>query len=235
MVSTTAQRLLASLVALGSLLAVTLVVLVPSAAQAAPRCQPGYPASVATHTAVHLTRNIGRYGGPNTATVRVTSDAGAPFGRVTLRVAGRAFSLVLHGGAARARIPRNLAAGHTYPVTATYPGYGCYKGSAGATYYTVLRAGAHIAGLHARNIRRGGHPFVSGRVVTTSGVTATGRVWVRLYHGGLRSTATAFLHRGRFAVRFGAVSSRGVWVARATKPPTHNFGRSTASDTFRVR
>jgi hypothetical protein len=225
MVSTAAQRLLASLVALGSLLAVTLVVLVPSAAQAAPRCQPGYPASVATHTGVSLARNIGRYGGPNTATV----------GRVTLRVAGRAFSLVLHGGTARARLPRNLAAGHTYPVTATYPGYGCYKGSAGATYYTVLRAGAHITGLQARNIRSGGHPFVSGRVVTTSGVTATGRVWVRLYHGGLRRTATAYLHRGRFAVRFGAVSSRGVWVARATKPPTDNFGRSTASDKFRVR
>jgi hypothetical protein len=235
MVSTTAQRILAPVVALGSLLAVSLVVLVPSAAQAAPKCQPGYPSRITTHTVVRLVRNVGQYGDRNTATVRVTSGSGTPGGRVTLRVAGRASSLALHGGVARSSLPRNLAAGHTYRVSATYPGFGCYKGSSGSTYYTVRRAGAHIRGLHARDIRRGGHPFVSGRVVTSSGATAGGRVVVRLYHGGLRRTATASVHHGRFAVRFGRVYGTGRWVARATKPPTANFAGSSASDTFRVR
>lgn len=234
MVSTAHQRLVATVASLGTLLGLTVVALVPSAAQAA-TCQPKYPASVATRTSVNLVRNIGEYGDSNTATVRVSSDAGVPDGRVNLRIAGDSFSLNLNNGVARRSVPDDLDARRTYTVTATYLGEGCYAGSSDSTSYTVQRAGVRIVGFSARDIRRGGRPFVSGRVVTTSGARATGRVTVRLYFRGQRDVGNDRLDGGRFAISFDRAYRVGTWTARATLPDNDNFGGDTAGETFRVR
>jgi hypothetical protein len=236
MVSTALRRLIATVAALGMLLGLALVALVPSAAQAA-TCNPSYPASVATTTSVNLVRNVGEYGDSNTVTVRVRSDAGVPDGRVNLRISdgGGFFALDLNDGVARHSLPDDLDARNTYTVTATYLGEGCYAGSSDSSNYTVQRAGVRIVGFSADNIRRGGRPFVSGRVVTTSGATARGRVTVRLYFRGLREVESDGLDGGRFAIRFDRVYRVGTWTARATLPAGDNFGGDTAGDTFRVR
>jgi hypothetical protein len=237
MVSTARQRLVATAAALGTLLGLAVIVLIPSAAEAV-TCQPGYPASVATTTDVRLVHNVGEYGDSNTATVRVGSDAGVPDGRVNLRISdgGGFFALNLDDGVARRSLPENLDARTTYTVTATYLGEGCYAGSSDSTSYTVQRAGTRIVGFSADNIRRGGRPFVDGRVVSTSGADVGGRVTVRLYFRGLRETESDRLDgRGRFSIRFDRVFRVGLWTARATLPASDNFGGDTAGDTFRVR
>ncbi len=234
MVSTALRRLIASVAALGMLLGLALVALVPSSAQAA-TCNPSYPASVATRTSVDLVRNVGVYGDRNTATVRVGSDAGVPGGRVNVRVAGNTYTLTLSGGVAQHSIPSDLDARHTYAVTASYLGEGCYAASSDSASYTVMRSGVRIVAFNARSIHRGGRPYVSGRVVTTSRVTATGRVTVRIYLHGLRKTETVRLRAGRFAVRFDRVYRVGGWTARAALPASDNFGGDTAADRFSVR
>jgi hypothetical protein len=237
LVRTALQRLIATVAALGMLLGLALVALLPSTAQAAPpTCQPSYPASVATTTSVNLVRNVGEYGDSNTVTVRVRSDAGVPDGRVNLRISdgGGFYALDLNGGVARRSLPDDLDARTTYTVTATYQGEGCYAGSSDSASYTVQRAGVRIVGFNARTIHRGDRPFVSGRVVTTSGATATGRVTVRLYFRGLRDVESDRLDDGRFAIRFDRVYQVGTWTARASLPDSDNFSGDTASDQFRV-
>jgi hypothetical protein len=237
MVSTAFQRIIATVAALGTVLGLALVAFIPSAAQAA-TCNPSYPASVATTTSVNLVRNVGEYGDSNTATVRVSSDAGVPDGTVNLRISdgGGFYRLNLNGGVARRSLPDDLDARNTYTVTATYLGEGCYAGSSDSTNYTVQRAGVRIVGFSARNISRGDRPFVSGRVVTTSDASASGRVTVRLYFRGLRDVGTDRLDgNGRFALSFDRVYRVGTWTARATIPDSDNFGGDTASDSFRVR
>ncbi len=236
MVSTAFQRLVATIAALGTLLGLALVALVPSAAQAA-TCNPGYPASVATTTSARLVRNVGSYGDRNTLTVRVRSDAGVPGGRVNLRISngGGFYRLYLHGGVARRSLPRGLDARTTYTLTATYLGQGCYAGSSDSTSYTVKRVGVRIVALRASNIRRGGRPFVRARVITRSRTTAYGRVTVRLYHRGLRKVETVRLRGGHFGIRFNPVYRVGTWTARAYLPASRNFGGDVAGVRFRVR
>jgi hypothetical protein len=231
------HRPLAALAALGTLLALTLVVLIPASAQAAaPGCTPGYPSSVATFTNVDLRRHVGIYGSYNVASITVRSDAGTPGGRVALRVGHYYYNLGLRGGHASHALPRSLPARHTYLVKAMYRGHGCYKASSGSTHYTVTRAGTHVRGLSARNIRRGGHPHVSGVVRTNSGVRATGRVSVKLYyHRHLQKRTTVTLHRGGFYAHFGKVYKTGTWTAKATMLSSNNFAGSSASTHFRVR
>jgi hypothetical protein len=229
------RRALAAFAALGSVLALTLVVLVPASAQAAPACTPGYPSSVSTTTSLRLARNVGTYGSANTAFIRVSSGAGTPGGRVGLRVGSYYRSLVLSGGSAAANLPRNLPARHTYVVSASYQGRGCFRPSSDSAFYTVYRSRSSISGLHARS-SHGHHARVTGRVTASNGGAATGTVAVRLYfQGHLKKSTSVALHRGRFGASFSGVRSRGVWQARATFSPSGNSSGDSASTSFRVR
>lgn len=229
------QRALAAIAALGSVLALTLVVLVPSSATAAPTCQPGYPATAATTTSLSL-RSVGFYGGRNVASVRVRSNAGRPGGSVTISGRGFSYTVALHGGRASHSLPRYLPARHTYRVTARYPGRGCFKASSASKSYTVFRAFTSIRGLTAAAGVRGRHPYVSGRVVTSNHATAVGTVSLRIYHHGRYvQSRTATLHHGRFAASFSRVYALGKWTARATLHSSGNYRGSSASTGFRVR
>jgi hypothetical protein len=237
MVSTAYHRLLATIAALGSLLALAVVVLLPSPAQAAVTCDPDYPASVATTTSIRVSPPVGRYGTRAVATVRVTSDAGEPGGVVVVSVAGesRTFDR-LDDGVARVTLPRGLAAQETYLVGARYLGRGCYDESFDSTTYTVMRSTLRIVGLDARDIRRGGHPFVSGRIITSTGVAANGRVTVRIgTDGDIRARETVTLRGGRFAVRFDRVYETGRWVAQVIKAGSRNYTGDSDTTVFRVR
>jgi hypothetical protein len=226
------QRALAALAAFGSVLALTLVAVAP-AAEAAPKgCTGGgYPSSIQTSTSLRLARNFGSYGQRNVAHISVSSAAGRPGGTVTLAVNGNAYALALHGGQASQSLPSNLAASHTYGVTATYPGQGCYAPSSSSTSYTVFPGESRTHGLSARSIRRGGHPRVTGRVSTATGARAKGRVSVKLYyHGDLKKSGSATLHGGRFSASFGRVTQVGTWTVRVTPLS----GGSSDDTSFRV-
>jgi hypothetical protein len=149
MPSTAVRRFLAVLAVLATALGLAVVLLAPSAAEAKPRrCHRGYPAVVTTQTTVDLVKSVGEYGDRNAARIKVRSDAGVPRGEVTVGVAGVVASLRLHGGVARWALPRYLPASHTYAVTATYTGRGCFGGSSGSAYYTVVPAHHHPHGHH---------------------------------------------------------------------------------------
>ena len=226
------RRATSAVAALGTLLALVLVGLTSTSASAASDCQPGYPASVATYTTVRVPPLVSSRTRV-TASVTVTSGAGKPSGKVHLSVSGRSYNLTLHNGRARQSLGR-FAGGHTYTVSASYGGSGCWKPSSDTASLTVMRRGgdsqAHFSRLTARSFHAGGHPRVRGRIVKASGKNATGRVRVRVsFHGHVRYAKTVGLHRGRFRVTFPRVRQAGVWTASATG------GGASASTTFRVR
>jgi hypothetical protein len=228
----TTRRATTVVAALGTLLALVLVGLTPTSASAAPKCRPGYPASVATVTKLSVPRLV-RARQNIRAKVTVISGAGRPSGRVALSVGGRSYGLTLHGGTASKSLGR-LGAGRTYRITASYGGSGCWKPSSAAGSITVKRVGrdsqAHFSRLSARSVHRGGHPRVSGHIVKASGRGATGRVRVQLSsHGHVRYAKTVRLHHGRFSATFPRVRQVGVWTASA------RGGGVSASTTFRVR
>jgi hypothetical protein len=227
------RRAIASIAALGTLLGITVIALVPTAQAAPPTSDPGYPSSVTTATNLQLARNVARFGSRNVARVQVSSGAGQPGGTVQLSIAGMTYVLRLHGGQARQQLPRYLAPNQTYTVQANYLGRGCYAPSSALSYLTVVGRGTstRVTGLHARNIHRGGHPVVTGRVTKSHG-RAYGAVSVQLFfHGELVRSRTVRLHGGHFRAGFASVYRVGIWSASATKV---NTGAS-ASTAFRVR
>ncbi len=230
MLTTALSRVAAAAAALTSTLALGLVAAAPASAAPA-TCDPGYPSSVQTTTSLHLARSIARYGSGNTASVRVSSDAGRPTGRVSVFVGGGpSFSVRLHSGHASVRLPRNLPANHTYTVAAVYAGSGCYAGSASSPkFYTVVRSHAHVKGLDARDIRVGGRPLVTGEV---SG--ATGTVKVTIKHKGIVSTKYVAVSGGSFSAEFAPVRAKGVWKAVAVKPTSAGVVGDSAVTAFRV-
>jgi hypothetical protein len=229
------RHAIAVVAAAGSVASLGLV-FAPTEATAAPACEPGYPASVITTTGLSLSRSIGTYGDRNTARIRVASGVGAPDGRVTISGSGFSYALTLHGGRASHALPLNLPGGATYRVTARYAGQGCFRPSSASKSYTVFAARTHIRGLHAGNVRRAHHPFVTGRVTTSNHAPGTGSVRVRIsFHGDRAQQRTITLHRGRFSATFGRVYTRGSWTATAVKSPSRSYSGSSASTGFRVR
>jgi hypothetical protein len=236
MISSILRRTLAGTAATGVAVSLAVVGVGTPAASAAGQCNSGYPSSVSTSTSLTLAKTVGAYGETNRASVRVSSGAGTPTGRVTVTVGGASYSMALSGGRASHSLPRTLAAQRTHAVTARYTASSCYKGSSATKYYTVKRTSVAVRGVSARNIRKGGRPYVTGRVTTASGVTVGGQVTVRLYHAGhRRKTTTVSLRNGHFSAAFGKAYLRGTWTARATALSTSNHGSATGSDSFRVK
>ena len=229
------RRALAASVATAGVFSLAVVGSTSPAVAAA--CDPGYAGAASTVTSLKLAHSIGEYGDSNSATVRVSSGAdGTPKGKVTISVDGHTYSVSLSGGRASHSLPSNLGAQSTYTVKAKYAGSDCFKSSGASKFYTVTKAGTHVRGLAAASIRRGQHPHVTGRVATTDGSTAKGRVTVSLFHDGdLKKRETVSLSGGRFSATFGKVFKRGAWSATATAVPTANYRGSSASDGFRVR
>lgn len=231
------RRALAAVAALGSVLALALVVLSPTSAAAAPAqdCDPDYPASVSTTTSLNLSSNFVRYPGRVVAFVQVASGAGTPTGTVTLSAGGSSFQLKLRrSGFASKPLPR-LAADRTYSVTASYSGGGCYAGSSDSTSLTVFAAGTSVVSLDARDIRSGQRPRVTGRVTTDTDDDVSGTVTVTISHDGESRERTVELEDGRFSATFGSVDDRGTWTATVTVPDTDDYDGSSASTTFEVR
>jgi hypothetical protein len=227
-----------SVAVLATLLAASTVGLgAVTSAEAASVCGPkGYAAPIVTTTSLSLDRSVAEYGFVNVATIRVASGAGTPSGTVRTSVAGvtRTDALDLRG-ATRRELPRRLDAGHTYEVTSSYSGNGnCQPSGPARKYYTVVRAGTHVRGLVARNIRSGGRPKVTGWVRSDTDVTTTGKVRVTLTKGHARKQRTVDLRGGRFNVGFGATNRRGKWAVRVEMLKNRNFQGSAATTSFRV-
>jgi hypothetical protein len=235
MVRTAHQRLLVAAAALGSVLALVLVVLTPAVAEAAHRkCHGGYPSHVATTTGLRLARSIGSYGDRNDADITVSSTADRPTGSVTLTVAGSSYSLHLHHGHASHSLPRTLSASHTYTVTASYHGRRCFQSSSASAYYTVVAAETTVSSLQARSSHHGHHAQVEGRVSIEHG-EAVGDVFLQLYFdGAVQDSTIASLDDGRFEATFTDVTHRGTWTVVATVMANDNLASSTASTTFVV-
>jgi len=209
-----------------------------TSAQAASVCGPsGYAAPIATTTSLSLARSVVEFGSADVATVKVSSGAGTPSGSVRLGVSdGSSYRLTLdRRGSARHELPRRLPAQRTYAVTASYDGRGsCQASGPVRKYVTVVRADTDVRGLEARDLRSGGHPTVTGRVRSDTGVTPDGEVRVTLTNGDLEKTRTADLRGGRFTVRFGRTHQGGTWKVRAAFLGTRDFQGSRGTTSFRV-
>ena len=208
-----------------------------TSAEAAGVCGPaGYSAPIATNTNLSLNRSMAEYGFVNVATIRVSSGAGTPSGTVRTTVAGVSRTDELdHRGATQRELPRRLEAGHTYRVSTSYAGNGsCQASGPVSKYYTVVRAGTDVRALAARDIRPGGHPQVSGRVASSTGITPDGLVRVTLTRGGATKQATVRLHAGRFNATFGRISHRGTWKVKAEMLGNHDYRGARDWTHFRV-
>lgn len=112
---------------------------------AAKRCA-RYPASVFTHTSLSIAKLRQHRGQSNSATVRVSSNAGSPRGSVTVTgVQGHGFGYAVSAsvshGVAHVALPSRLHRG-TYSVHASFRPVHCskYKRSSSATKtYRVVR------------------------------------------------------------------------------------------------
>ena len=202
-------------------------------------CGPaGYAAPIATTTSLSLSRTVGEYGSVNNAKVRVSSGVGTPSGNVRISVGGFAtYTVKLNGnGVAQQKLPRTLAAGTTYKVTASYAGQGnCQASGPDSKFYTVVRAHTAVRGFEAKDVRSGGRPQVSGSVAARKGTTVRGQVQIRLVHNGkVRQTRTVDLHRGAFGATFKRTTASGGWTAQATFLSNRSFRGSSDTTTFRV-
>ncbi len=202
-------------------------------------CGPaGYAAPIATTTDLSLSRTVGEYGSVNNAKVRVSSGAGTPSGSVRISVGGSAsYTVSLNGnGVAQQKLPRNLPAGSTYKVTASYAGQGnCQASGPVSKFYTVVRAHTAVRGFEATSVRTGGRPQASGSVASRTGISVRGKVRIRLAHDGtVRQTRTVDLHSGAFGATFKRTTASGGWTAQATFLSNRSFRASTDSTSFRV-
>jgi hypothetical protein len=122
--------------------------LVPSAVTVAPQfvnvaCP--YPDTVTTSTSVSLAVVAAPYGASNRATVRVTSGAADPKGRVRISVQGvKTVVKTVRGGRAGVALPRTLDAQETYTVRARFLGDCEFRGSAATAYYIVNKADVNV-------------------------------------------------------------------------------------------
>jgi hypothetical protein len=133
-------RALAALL-VGGTLAVTQLV-GPTTVTSAPdlRRVADYPAKIQTTTDVTLNKRAVRRGQPILARVKVRSGVGTPKGTVTIKLAGRSWTVKLRDGRATKSLPtRNLRANRTYTVRAVYNGTDRFKKSNDADYFTVKK------------------------------------------------------------------------------------------------
>lgn len=99
-----------------------------------------YPAKIQTTTDLTLNKRAVRRGQPIVARVKVRSGVGTPKGTVTIKLAGRSWTVKLRDGRATKSLPtRNLRANRTYTVRASYNGTDRFKKSNDADYFTVKK------------------------------------------------------------------------------------------------
>jgi hypothetical protein len=146
--------------------AATALIAVPSAAMISPQianmaCT--YPDPAATSTDVSVSRNVVPYGARNAAFVNVDSAGATPQGAVVIRMTGEgSWTRRLEGGAARAQLPRYVAANDTYAVTANYRGTCRFRASSDTTFVTVQQASVAV------------NPFVVNKRKGVLGVSLNG-------------------------------------------------------------
>ena len=99
-----------------------------------------YPAKIQTTTDLTLNKRAVRRGQPIVARVKVRSGVGTPKGTVTIKLAGRSWTVKLRDGRAAKSLPtRNLRPNRTYKVVAVYNGTDRFKKSNDEDYFTVKK------------------------------------------------------------------------------------------------
>lgn len=234
----TLLRSMAGTAVFGTVLAGAALVAPVGTAIAPMDCKAQYQHSWVTHTDLSLKQRSGEFGTRNVAQVIVTSGVGTPTGRVRITTTKRSWTVSLDAnGYARHRMSRWLPPGD-YTVEAQYlPGCSNFgRSHSPQAGYAVDRAHTRVVDLSASNIRRGRRPAVGLDVDSTTGVTPSGWVRVKLYHHNrVRRSRTLQLTNGHAFTRFGKVWARRSWQVTATYLGTHRFVRSENETSFWVR
>lgn len=97
-----------------------------------------YPTPAATSTSISVSNSVVQYGEGATATATVASGVGKPKG--TLAIWGPGARKRTGSDSATIRLSRWLAAGETYPITASFNGSCGFQDSGDRSYLTVVKA-----------------------------------------------------------------------------------------------
>nr|WP_243752093.1 Ig-like domain-containing protein [Leucobacter weissii] len=191
----------------------------------------------ATSTAVTLSPSSPSYGAAPTATVRVSSAADTPTGRVTLRVDGRSYQGNLSGGQARIKLTAAPRAG-TRTIAVSYAGTDELAASTASRAVTIKKATPKVSLRLAKStVKRSQRAKVTVTVPSIGALKVRATGTVRVYDGKKRIATKKLTSsaRGKVTLSLPKLKKTGAHKIRVRLVGNANLNaKASATRTLRV-